>query len=87
MAPKKTPTIQPGTALQGPNGQVAMRMGPGVTAGKYFVIHPDHGGHWAAGAEVEPIESWQQMTAVPNLDAKKIDSGAIDPEQVPAVTK
>lgn len=49
--------------FQGPDGQVAVRMGPSVTAGEYFVIYPDDGGHYTRHqSEVDTIEMWPKMT-------------------------
>lgn len=38
--------VDPGTAFRGADGQVAVRMEPSVTAGKFFVIRPGAGGYY-----------------------------------------
>lgn len=46
-------------------------MGPGVTVGKYFVIHPDHGGHYESGVEpVKEIEGWPKLVAAQQEETK-----------------
>lgn len=56
--------IKPGDVLEGPDGQRAIRMGPGVAVGQYFVIHPDHGGHYVGDTDlIKTIESWPKMVA------------------------
>lgn len=48
----------------GPDGQVAVEMGPGVTAYRYFVVHPERGGHPAfQAAEIELIKTWPPLAA------------------------
>lgn len=48
----------PGTARRGPNNEVAFKMGDGVTAGAYFVIHPDHGGAYSDGKTPYDVSQW-----------------------------
>ena len=41
-----------------PDGErIAVLTGPSVTAGKYFVYSPDHGGGYTSGAG-EGVENW-----------------------------
>lgn len=56
-----TPKPPKGAVLQGPDGQVAIRMGAGVTAGKFFVLHPDRGGHYSSEQEDADIPAWPPM--------------------------
>lgn len=55
--------IKAGTALRGPNGETAVRMGPLVTAYEFFVTHPDNGGHPVVTdtPEATAIESWKPL--------------------------
>lgn len=58
-------TDEPGTARRNPeNGSVAMRMGPRVAACEYFVIHPDHGGHYTDGVP-ENVAEWPRLADEP----------------------
>lgn len=84
MANTKT---TPGTAFQGPDGQVALKMGPKVAAGQFFVIHPDHGGHYSDDAEVDTIKDWPQLKADAALDAEKVEAGIVSPDQLPSEKK
>lgn len=36
-------------------------MGAGVTAGKFFVLHPDRGGHYSSEQEDADIPAWPPM--------------------------
>lgn len=40
--------IDKGTVLYGPGQHIAIRTGPAVTAGAFFVFHPDNGGGYVA---------------------------------------
>lgn len=87
-----TAKITPGTAFQGPDGQVAVKMGPAVSAGQYFVIHPDNGGHYTDENEVK---GWPQLS-VSESEQAKADAAAAEaaapaveptPAPVPAANK
>lgn len=61
--------IAKGTALRGPNGEVAIRTGSAVTAGQFFVFDPDNGGYYAALPDlVAKIEQWPEMVELPVAD-------------------
>jgi hypothetical protein len=55
--------VPPGVVLKGPDGQFAVSMAPNVTAYRYFVIHPENGGHPvpADSPEAQQIATWPQM--------------------------
>lgn len=54
-----------GTALRGPNGEVAIRTGPAVAAGQFFVFDPDNGGYYAARDDlITQIEKWPALVEV-----------------------
>lgn len=76
-----SPSAPPGTAFQGPEGQLAVRMGPGVTAGEFFVIHPDNGGHYASGDEVA---DWNELKPVQPATPKAAKSSSPTPAATPA---
>ena len=59
--------VEPGAALRGPNGQVAIKMGPAVTAGAYFIIDPNHGGHYTNGVR-EQVDTWQPLVEDPEWE-------------------
>ena len=42
----------------GPQGQVAIRTGPKVTAGAWFIYDPDQGGYYSSG-EAEGVKDWR----------------------------
>lgn len=53
--------FEPGTVVREPDGpRAAMKMGPSVTAGRWFVMHPDHGGHYTDGKR-EDIDNWHVL--------------------------
>lgn len=55
-------TLSKGTAFRGPNGQVAVRTGPAVAVGQYFVFDPDNGGYYEnADDKVAEIEAWDEL--------------------------
>lgn len=56
-----------GTVFQSPGGMTAVRTGPAVTAGQYFIFDPDNGGYYEGGDEkVTDIESnWKRVDALP----------------------
>lgn len=68
-----TSSVSKGTVFRGPEGQVALRMGPAVTAYQYFVIHPDNGGY--------PVSTDKQITEIEGAPATE------DAEAVPGWTK
>lgn len=48
--------------FQSPDGNIALRMGPGVTAGQYFVLNPDNGGYYENNDDqVAAIEKWKEI--------------------------
>lgn len=49
-----------GTMLKGPSGHIAIRTGPTVTAGDWFVFHPDHGGGYTDG-KAQKVDDWVPM--------------------------
>ena len=40
-----------GTVRKSPEGKIAVRMGPGVSAGAYFVLDPNNGGFYSDGSK------------------------------------
>lgn len=69
-------TISKGTAFVGPQGQVAVRTGPAVAVGQYFVFDPDNGGYYENDDDrVAAIESWAPL---------KADASAAAPAPTPA---
>lgn len=62
-APEKSASERassPGDVRRGPNGEAAYRMGPGVTAGDWFVIHHGNGGGYTDGSR-EGVNDWPDM--------------------------
>jgi hypothetical protein len=52
-----------GTTFRGPDGQIAIRTGPAVAVGQYFVFDPDNGGYYEnADDKVAEIEAWPQLS-------------------------
>jgi hypothetical protein len=50
-----------GTARRDPEtGSIAVRMGPGVTIGEWFVVHPDNGGHYTDD-RTGVITAWPEL--------------------------
>lgn len=52
--------IRPGIVRIGPNGHRAIKMGPGVTAGPWYVMHPDHGGAYSSE---DTVADWPEYTS------------------------
>lgn len=68
-------TTPKGTVYQrSADGPVAVRMGPAVTAGDYFVIDPDNGGYYTSATDVE---EWTPLV---------FPAPAETPEPAPAAT-
>jgi hypothetical protein len=63
--PSETPK---GTVRQHPDGVsfIAVRMGPHVAVGEYFVISPDNGGYYENDPDkIAEIDTWGVFTAPP----------------------
>ena len=43
--------------LNADTGWIAIRTGPSVTVGTWFVFHPDNGGHYSDGVR-EKVDDW-----------------------------
>jgi hypothetical protein len=60
--PSETPK---GTVRQHPDGvsHIAVRMGPHVAVGEYFVISPDNGGYYENDPDkIAEIDTWEAFT-------------------------
>jgi hypothetical protein len=78
--------LDKGTAFMRPDGAVvAVRMGPGVTAGQYFVLDPDNGGYYENDdAKVAEIESWKKLDTTPVPGADHTPDAPVAPPAPPA---
>lgn len=52
--------VKPGTVRQGPDGFIAIKTGDGVTAGDWYIYHPDHGGGYGDG-EAQKVSEWTPL--------------------------
>lgn len=51
---------KPGTVLRGPDGYIAIGTGKAVTAGDWFIYHPDHGGAYGDGV-AQNVADWTPL--------------------------
>ena len=52
--------VAKGEIRQGPRGEGAVKMDPGVTAGAWYFIHPDQGGYYGSGV-AEKVDEWPKI--------------------------
>jgi hypothetical protein len=64
MVPDMASDTPKGTVRQHPEGTfVAVRMGPSVAVGDYFVLSPDNGGYYENDPEkITEIDGWAEFT-------------------------